>query len=157
MRARIGFLAMAMILALWWPAIPAQAGPALKVKLTPNLVNIGVFFGGTKVALKGTVPARSEVAVVLEGPPQDNRFKRKRHVMGLLWMNQGEVVFRHVPSVYLVYTSQGVSPQLARKLGFGYRAVRRLAAIEPEEGEEAEAEAEAAAAGEEPAGGEQGE
>ncbi len=136
MRARINFLAIAMVLALWWLAPPAAAHQGFKVKLRPNLVNIGIFFGGAKVALKGSVPAGSQVAVVLEGPPQDNHFKRKRHVMGLLWMNQGEVLFRHVPSVYLVYTSQGVSPELARKLGFGYRAVRHRADIQPKEGEE---------------------
>ncbi len=121
---------MAAALVLWLPTLGA-GDQGLEVKLSPNLVEIGVFFGGTTVSLEGQAPAGSQVAVVMQGPLQTSRFKRKEHTLGLFWMNHGEVVFRRIPSVYLIYTSAGVSPQMGDQGNFGYRAVEHTAQISP--------------------------
>ena len=135
MAKRLYILAMAAALLLWVPS--AGAGEqGLQVKLSPNLVEIGVFFGGTTVSLEGQAPASSQVAVVMQGPLQESRFKRKEHTLGLFWMNHGEVIFRRIPSVYLVYTSTGVSPQMAQVGNFGYRAVEHTAQIIPVQDED---------------------
>ncbi len=138
MRARASLLlAAAWLLAAVLPASAAPAAPAeLKVKLAPNLVQIGMFFGGTSVTLQGRVPAGCQVAVVLEGPRAESRFKIKERVLGFLWMNHGHVVFQQVPSVYLVYASGGLSPRQADRAGFGYHALRRQVRILPGGGED---------------------
>jgi uncharacterized protein (TIGR02186 family) len=137
MRARVSLLLVAAwLLAAVLPASAAPAAPAeLKAKLVPNLVHIGMFFGGTTVTLQGQVPAGCQVAVVLEGPRVESRFKIKERVLGFLWMNHGQVTFQQVPSVYLVYASEGLSLPQADRAGFGYHALQRQVRILPGAGE----------------------
>ncbi len=121
-------LAAAALLCL---AGPARAG-GLDIKLTPNLVSIGPFFGGTTLSLSGTVPQDSQVAVVMRGPLSNLEFKQKRRTLGVFWMNQGKVVFRGVPSVYMVHTSPGLAEASPGQAKFGYEAVERAVQITPE-------------------------
>jgi len=133
MSRRFHGLAIAVLALMVGFSLPAAADMASRVKLEPNLVEIGPFFGGTTVSVSGTAPPDSQVAVVVKGPSEDQVFKKKGRVLGVLWMNRGEVIFQHVPSVYLVYTTPGLTPADEKIGGFGYQEVEQEAVIRSKE------------------------
>ena len=49
--------------------------------------------------------AEYEVAVVVQGPPQDFVARRKARVLGV-WINREAEEFFHVPSYYVVHLSE---------------------------------------------------
>lgn len=126
------FLTIALVAASLFCLAGSAGAEGLNIKLTPNLVNIGPFFGGVALSLSGTAPQDSQVAVVMEGPLSNLEFKEKRLTLGVFWMNQGRVVFRGIPSVYMVYTSPGLAEASPGAAKFGYEAVEREVNITPE-------------------------
>ena len=107
----------------------AWAG-GMDVRIKPNLVKVGLFFGGAKVELSGQVPEGAQVAVLLQGPAEDDVFKVKTRTLGVFWLNQGKVVFHHVPSVYCLYTTPGIEPQCLEEIGLGFKALEARVGID---------------------------
>jgi len=73
--------------------------------IEPARVEMTLFFTGSRVRVSAPVDADAHVAVILEGAPRTISAKRKGKVLGLIWMNVGDVRFEAVPDVYLLRTS----------------------------------------------------
>lgn len=71
-------------------------------------IDIDTFFSGRKVAVKAAVPSGEQVALRVIGPREDVVLFKKGRVGGL-WMNVGEITFKDIPQVYLLWTSAALS------------------------------------------------
>lgn len=91
------------------------AGPAGAVspelRLSPNEVDIGTFFEGATVELKGTIPAGTTAVVEVVGSEAAEHLLRKGR-RGGLWMSVGEIQVHHAPSLYLLLSSSPEIPEL---------------------------------------------
>jgi uncharacterized protein (TIGR02186 family) len=120
---------------------PSPSAGYLKALLTPEAVDIGAFFNGTKVYVSGHVSRDAEVVVRLSGMRQDVALKKKGKVLGLLWMNRGSIAIHNAPNLYLVYISKDFEatvrarPQKWEELGFGFAALKREVDISSAEAE----------------------
>jgi uncharacterized protein (TIGR02186 family) len=87
-------------------ALPRPDGPEVPpATIEPSRVEMTMFFTGTRIRVSAPVAADARVAIVLEGEAGTISAKRKGKVLGLIWMNVGDVSFDSVPDVYLVGTS----------------------------------------------------
>lgn len=84
------------------------------VKLTPPVVQMGIFYGGAKVRVEGAVPPGSRVVVVVRGPEITEVFNRIGRV-GPIWVNTGKVTISKVPSLLLVFSSGPICDCLCRR------------------------------------------
>jgi len=100
-----------LLAALLWLA--ALLGPAQAEQLVSTLsdgeIEITSNFAGSRIVVFGAVlnpepGADYEVAVVVQGPPQDLVARRKSRVLGV-WVNREAEEFFHVPSYYVVHLS----------------------------------------------------
>ena len=119
----------------------SSAAGYLEAHLTPEAVDIGAFFNGTKVYVSGDVSPEAEVVVRLSGMRQDVALKQKGKVLGLLWMNLGSITIHNVPNLYLVYISKDFEPTARtqpdkwEELGFGFAALKKEVDISSAEAE----------------------
>jgi uncharacterized protein (TIGR02186 family) len=81
--------------------------PGLRM-IHPQKVLITSFYHGETITVRALIPANHEVALRIIGPQEDLRLLEKGRVWGL-WMNVGQVTFWHVPTVYLLRTSNSLS------------------------------------------------
>jgi len=119
---------------LLWAALPqpAVAGEtATALCLRPREVSLGIHYHGRVVHAEGTAPAGDKLALVCAGRREDLRLKKKEKVLGLLWLNRGEVHFASVPSLYLLDTSDELSRlaslEALNRLGVGCPALEAAA------------------------------
>ena len=133
---RIWIPIVIMIAFFMWHAQPADSMVSSKVKHEPNLIAIGTFFNGTQLTVSGKIAAENEVAVILKGKQEDLTLKKKGKVLGLLWMNLGNVHFKKVPNLYILYTSKGIMELAAsdaktwEQLGIGFESLKNEIEIE---------------------------
>ena len=105
------------------------AGPqaASILEIDPHRIEVGTFYSGTTVRVEGSIPAGYEAAVACVGKADTIELKKKARVLGILWMNVGDVVFRDVPSFYVLNTSTRLSelapPPILEGLQVGYQAI----------------------------------
>jgi hypothetical protein len=94
-------------------ATRALASSPVTASVTPSVVEMGTFYGGTKVRVEGTVTAGSQVVIIVRGGEATEFFNRVGHV-GLIWINTGKVSVSGVPSLLMVFSSEPVSDCLRR-------------------------------------------
>jgi uncharacterized protein (TIGR02186 family) len=89
---------------------PVYAGPppAPVEIVQTRTIGIDGFFSGESVRVKAAVPSGEQVALRVVGP-RENVVLLKKGRVGGLWMNVGEVTFKEVPQVYLLWTSKELS------------------------------------------------
>jgi uncharacterized protein (TIGR02186 family) len=94
------------------------AAPPAPVEIVQTkTIGIDGFFSGEKVAVKAAVPSGDQVALRVVGP-RENVVLLKKGRVGGLWMNVGEITFKDIPQVYLLWTSKALS-----SLGTGDRSL----------------------------------
>jgi uncharacterized protein (TIGR02186 family) len=96
-------------------ALVVQATAALEpsnVKLTPSTVELGTFYGGTKVHVAGTAAVGSKIIVVVRGPSAAEVFNKVGRV-GPIWVNTGKVSISGVPSLLLIASSEPLNSCLS--------------------------------------------
>lgn len=99
--------------------------------LTPECVEIGAFFNGCKIFVSGEVPQDAQVAVRLSGMRKDVALKNKGKVLGLLWMNLGNLTIHNAPSIYLVCLSKDLEkfaetqPEKWEKLSISFDSLKK--------------------------------
>ncbi len=106
------------------------------LELSSQQIEIGSFYHGTSLTLKGTVPADCGVALLLSGEREKQVLNQKGRV-GPLWMNVGTVTITSAPEMYYLLTSGGDLAGLAASdvldgHSIGYDALRKEIAIEQE-------------------------
>ena len=103
---------------------PAAAAP--EVRLSPETVEIGTFFEGAAVELKGTIPAGAVAVVEVLGSEASEKLLRKGR-RGGLWMSVGEIEVHHAPSLYMLLSSSPEIPELSgTATPWGFAALSRL-------------------------------
>jgi len=99
-----------------------------KIRLRPDHIFIGLFFGGRSVHLESEIPVGHDVVIRVTGPGEPLEFKKKGKKFGLIWMSEGEVHYEDVPSLYIIRSSQRLSQlasgQTLNQLKIGYEAVQ---------------------------------
>lgn len=94
---------VAITASLGWA--PMAAGQELAVDLSEEGVAITTGFSGANLLLFGATQGEGDVVVVVYGPTQSQRVRRKENVAGV-WVNRKGVTFYNVPAFYTVATSR---------------------------------------------------
>ncbi|MBW2120093.1 MAG: TIGR02186 family protein, partial [Deltaproteobacteria bacterium] len=127
-----------IIITMFFMSHPQPAGSTVSVKMKhePNLITIGALFNGTQLTVSGKVAAENEVVVIVSGKQEELTLKKKGKALGLLWMNLGDVHFKKVPNLYLLYCSKGMmelaasEPKTWEQLGIGFESLKKEMEIE---------------------------
>jgi len=125
-----------MIASFMWHPQPANSMVSSKMKHEPNLIAIGAFFNGTQLTVSGKIAAENEVVVIVKGKQEELTLKRKGKALGLLWMNLGDVHFKKVPNLYILYSSKGMmelassDTKTYEQLGIGFESLKNKMEIE---------------------------
>jgi len=88
--------------------IPCGSPEAIQLRVEPQTIPVGLFYGGSELRVTADVPSGSQVAVVVRGKSEHLALKKKGKVWGVLWMNVGDLEYDSVPGVYLLATSAPV-------------------------------------------------
>lgn len=115
---------------------PLLANSMVSTKKEPYQLAIGTFFNGTHLTVSGDIGVENDVAVIIQGKQKDLTLKKKGKALGLLWMNMGDVHFKNVPDIYILYSSKknaesgDVESKAWDRLGIGFDALKREMEIE---------------------------
>jgi len=140
-RNRIWIPIVIMIACSMWHPQPAGSMVSVKAKHEPNLIAIGTFFNGTPLTVSGKVATENEVVVIVKGKQEELTLKKKGKALGLLWMNLGDVHFKNVPNLYILYSSKGMMELAAsdaitsEQLGIGLESLKKEMEIEAPQAE----------------------
>ncbi len=103
------------------PPQPVQTQPSarsavspVRLKLSPQTIEMGAFYNGARLKMEGTVPSGSKVMVVIRGASKDEVFNKKSHV-GPIWVNVDKVHVTGPPSLFLRFSSEDVHTFLDRQ------------------------------------------
>lgn len=128
-------IAIMIVLFIWHPQ-PAGSTLSVTTKNEPNLIAIGAFFNGTQLTVSGKVDIKNDVVVIVSGKQEELTLKKKGKALGLLWMNLGDVHFKNIPNLYILYSSRGwmesaaTDPKTWEKLGIGFEYLKKEMEIE---------------------------
>lgn len=128
---------------LRYPAsVATLSQSATMLEIEPNHIEVGTFYSGTTVRVEGAIPTGYEAAIACVGKADTIELKKKGRVLGILWMNVGDVVFQDVPSFYVLNTSTKLSelapPPILERLQVGYPAIEARTTRSAIEGEKHE-------------------
>jgi uncharacterized protein (TIGR02186 family) len=104
-RARHFMIAAGLVLSAF-AAIPAVYGKQdLVANLSDHEIAITTGFTGAKLLLFGAIEGEGQIVVVVTGPRQSVKVRRKERVAGI-WINTDSMTFDNVPSFYAVATTK---------------------------------------------------
>lgn len=107
---------------------------ALDVKVTPQVVQMGAFYNGTKVRVECLCEPGAKPVVVIRGSELKQIFKVKGRA-GPIWVTTGKVSISGVPSVYLSMSPQAVGdflkPEAIERYQLDLSAIRKQIKIQP--------------------------
>ncbi len=100
--------------ALLWIALAGADEPILVPDVSQREVDIIYSFTGADLLLFGAIvypdgkvpDGRTDIAVVLKGPPQSILVREKQKLAGLIWANAESTRFRSAPTFYAVASSR---------------------------------------------------
>jgi uncharacterized protein (TIGR02186 family) len=106
----------------------ASGDSLFAVTLTPDTIEVGMFYSGTEVSVSAEIPDCGAAVLVLEAGSEEIRLNRKGRVAGI-WLNVAQVTARNVPKVYILASSGRLedicSPEMQRELRLGPDYLRR--------------------------------
>jgi hypothetical protein len=121
-----------IIPALWLATRPALAQHS-RVRITPEIIRMGAFYGGATVRVEGVTGLEEKIIVVVRGPNVKEVFNQAGRI-GPIWANIGKVTISEVPSLLLVFSSIPVAYCLPRAVidqyGLDLVAVKKQMRIE---------------------------
>lgn len=121
--------------------VPAGiAGAELTVSASQDRIDVGFFYHGSKVGVRGTSDPDTEIVVKIASPESHLALKKKGKVGGILWMNTGSIAFEDTPNVYFLHSTREVDDILGADErdahAIGYAAVEHGATVEPSASDE---------------------
>lgn len=112
---------------------PARAAEPGGLAVQPEVMNIGTFYSGGRVAISGEVPQGQDVFVEISGPASDQEFDVKGRV-GPFWMTRGKAEMDGAPSMYVLLLPGGRHwQQEAESLGLGLENLKKEVSIQAAE------------------------
>lgn len=105
-------------------AAAAQVQRDLVTALSSDVISIQSNFTGTEIVIFGQAtsidpqpdePSGYDLAIVVEGPPQDITTRRKDRFLGV-WVNREGERFQNVPSFYAVASTVGIGQMAHRRV-----------------------------------------
>ncbi|MEQ8398332.1 TIGR02186 family protein [Thalassobaculum sp.] len=120
-RARRFMITAGLVLSAF-AAIPAVYGKQdLVANLSDHEIAITTGFTGAKLLLFGAIEGEGQIVVVVTGPRQSVKVRRKERVAGI-WINTDSMTFDNVPSFYAVATTESldqVDPDIRNRQEMG--------------------------------------
>jgi uncharacterized protein (TIGR02186 family) len=103
---------IALVLTAW--LLVAANEPVLVPEVSQRQVDIQYSFSGADLLLYGAIvypggrvpDGRTDIAVVLKGPPQSILVREKQKLGGVIWANAGSTRFRSAPTFYAIASSR---------------------------------------------------
>lgn len=112
--------------------------PAATMRIEPEKILVDLFYTGTIVHVRGEAPAGDNLVILCIGEESTAELKQKGKVWGLLWLNIGNIAFKHVPFFYQLASSKKLEDLASDgdliRAGVGFRALEAKAV--PENGGE---------------------
>jgi Putative transmembrane protein (Alph_Pro_TM) len=106
----------------------------LDVKVTPQVVQMGTFYNGTRVKIEGLCERGTKPVIVIRGSEVKQVFNVKGRA-GPIWVTTGKVSISGVPSVYVSMSPQPVSdflkPAVIEKYQLDLAALKKQIKIQP--------------------------
>ena len=128
-----GALSASLVVIAMGLAVASVLAQQSRVKVTPDTVRMGAFYGGATVRVEGTTGLGGKIIVIVRGPEVTEVFSQAGRV-GPIWVNTGKVTISGVPSLFLVFSSEPVSAFLPRPVidqyGLDLLAVKKQMRIE---------------------------
>jgi uncharacterized protein (TIGR02186 family) len=97
-------LALVVVLAAMLRLTGEARANTLAADLSSHLIAITTAFVGTDVVLFGTTDGNGDIAVIVQGPREDQMVRRKTEIAGI-WINRDRLAFADVPGYYAVAAS----------------------------------------------------
>jgi len=112
----------------------------MEINVNPAEVEAGMFFDGATVTVDALIPGDLGVTISCVGGEEPVTLSRKGKVLGLIWMNVGEVEIDGAPDLYLLHTSEPLdemaTPGSLSSAGVGYQALEGRTTLTGTEGQE---------------------
>jgi uncharacterized protein (TIGR02186 family) len=119
------------------PVKHAIHGP-ITCEVIPDVVSINSFYHGAKLVITGKSDPKDEIIIMISSPVGESSLKYMGKAAGLFWMKVGDMEFKPVSNVYLVYTTgklEGItSPDERMKRRLGYDALKSQVEIASSKG-----------------------
>ncbi len=93
--------------------------------VTPDIVELDMFFSGGRVTISGELPSKGDVVVEIRGPRIACQFDLKGRV-GPFWLTRGDVCLENAPLLSLLLLPDGKEwEERSAALGLGLSQVRK--------------------------------
>lgn len=116
------------------PLATAKPAWALTCQVNPNTVAINLSYHGATLSVTGENTAGDELIIRIGNAAGDTHYKYMGKAGGFFWMKKGDVGFKNVPGVYLLYTSRDIEhlmdPAGQKSNLIGYEALKEAAEME---------------------------
>lgn len=108
---------------------------SLTFDVQPERIAINSLYHGSALTVTGEVAPEDDIIVKFSSPDKQAHLRQKGKKGGLLWMNVGELEFKPVSDVYLVYSTGDVDSILSLeeqdKYLLGYGSFKRVVEVSP--------------------------
>ncbi len=115
----------------------AIQGP-ITCEIIPDEVFINSFYHGGKLRVTGKSGPGDDIIVKISSPPVESSLKYMGKAAGLFWMKVGDMEFKPVSNVYMIYSTGKIdgitSPDERLKRWIGYDALRSQVEISSSKG-----------------------
>ncbi|MDH3392453.1 MAG: TIGR02186 family protein [Desulfobulbaceae bacterium] len=139
MNGLVSLLAGILFVGMALSAVPAQA---LTCKVAPNEIPINLMYNGATLTVTGVSAPGDDLIVKVSSKTTDVHLKYKGKASGLFWMKMGNMEFKNVPNVYMLYSTGSINNLLdaeGRAANMiGYDAIRAGSEMERSDGVEVE-------------------
>lgn len=124
------FIGVFLLISVALAPLSAAADRPARLKIDPAAIQATTFYDGATVKVRAEAPTGYELAIVCSGQKAPIELRRKGKVLGLLWMNVGDVSFESLPTMYQLQTTAPLaelgSGAALDALNIGYPALMRV-------------------------------
>lgn len=119
---------------IWLGLILGVVSSAATFTISPDAIEMGAFFGGVEVKVRGVAQNGSNVIVTVTGDDYEQHYNTKARE-GPIWLNSGRIRVSDIPSLFLRFSSrpvrQAATEDTIRKYRLDERSATARLRIEP--------------------------
>ena len=112
---------------------------ALTAKVSPEVVPINLSYNGATLTVSGQSRAGDDLIIRITSENAEAHFKYIGKAGGLVWMKKGDISFKNVPGVYMLYSTRDLEhlldPATQKANLIGYDALKEVSAVVGEDEE----------------------